>query len=245
MKRHLLTLLLLAVPLAAQDVARPAPAMIQKLIPLKYADPRTVSEMLRVFEGQVIFNTELHALAVKASPQTMQAIEDAVARLDTPTAAPKNIELTIYQVIGSDGEGLNGGPLPKDLDNVIPQLKNAFAFKSYRLLDVLTLRTRSGQRASTESSGGFMQFGTVTKAVITMFQINSSSIGADGSTIRLDQIRSGTKIPVENNPGNYSYQDLNLNTDLDIKEGQKVVVGRMGINREQALFLVLTAKVVQ
>jgi hypothetical protein len=35
-----------------------------------------------------------------------------------------------------------------------------------------------------------------------------------------------------------------LNTDVDIKAGQKVVIGRHGINREQALFLVLSAQVV-
>jgi antitoxin component of RelBE/YafQ-DinJ toxin-antitoxin module len=245
MKRRLLAFLLLALPLAAQDTPKLAPPMVQKLIPLKYADPRTVSDLLRVFEAQIISNTEMHALAVKATPQTMQAIEEAVARLDTPSAAPKNIELTIYLVVGSDGDGIPAGTLPKDLDSVVTQLKNTFPFKTYRELDVMTLRSRSGQRAGTESSGGSMQFGNVSKAVVTNFAINSSSIGADGTTIRLDQVRSNSKIPIEVGQGQYSTQELNLNTDLDIKEGQKVVVGRMGINREQALFLVLTARVVQ
>jgi antitoxin component of RelBE/YafQ-DinJ toxin-antitoxin module len=36
-----------------------------------------------------------------------------------------------------------------------------------------------------------------------------------------------------------------LQTDLDIKEGQKVVVGRMGLTSQQALFVVLTVKVLQ
>jgi Sigma-70 region 2 len=41
-----------------------------------------------------------------------------------------------------------------------------------------------------------------------------------------------------------SFQKLTLNTDVDIKAGQKVVIGRHGINREQALFLVVSAQVV-
>jgi hypothetical protein len=247
MKRQLLALLLLALPLAAQDTATTLvpPPMIQKLIPLKYADPRALYDLLRIFEANIIFNAELHALAVKATPQTMQAVEDAVARLDTPASAPKDIDLTIHLVVGSDSEVNIGASLPKDLEPVVNQLKNNFPFKNYRQLDVMTLRTRSGQRAGTESSGGSMQFGNVTKAVVTNFAINSSSIGADGATIRLDQVRSNSKIPIEVGQGQYSIQELNLNTDLDIKEGQKVVVGRMGINREQALFLVLTARVVQ
>ncbi|HWC97700.1 MAG TPA: hypothetical protein VG456_13140 [Candidatus Sulfopaludibacter sp.] len=243
MKRQLLMLLLLAVPLAAQDAPKP-PAIIQKLIPLKYADPRTVENMLRVFDAQTISNTELHALAVKASPQTMQSIEEAIARLDTPAAAPKNIDLTIYLVVGSD-DTATSGTVPRDLEGVVTQLKNAFPFKNYRLLDVMNLRSRSGQQANADSSGGFMQFGNVVKPVTTTFQIGSSSIGADGSTVRLDRMQTSTKIPVEQGPGSFSYQDLTLRTDVDIKEGQKVVVGRMGINREQALFLVLTARVVQ
>lgn len=247
MKRQLLALILLALPLAAQDAASKLepPPVIQKLIPLKYADPQTLYSLLRIFDASIIPNTELHALAVKAPSQTMQAVEEAIARLDTPAAAAKNIELTIYLVVGSDGEGIPAGALPKDLESVVTQLRNTFPFKTYRVLDVMTLRSRSGQRAGTESSGGFMQFGNVSKPVVTNFAINSSSIGADGATIRLDQVRSNSKIPIEVGQGQYSTQELNLNTDLDIKEGQKVVVGRMGINREQALFLVLTARVVQ
>jgi hypothetical protein len=245
MKRQLMAFLLLALPLAAQEAPKPAPVVIQKLIPLKYADPQTVQQLLRIFEGNVISNTEMHALAVRATPQSMQAIEEAVARLDTPAAAPKDIDLTIHLLVGSDSEGNIGGPAPKDLDSVVTQLRNTFPFKNYRQLDVMTLRTRTGQRAGTESSGGSMQFGTITKPVVTSFSLNSSSVGADGSTVRIDQIRSNTRIPVETSPGNFNYQELTLTTDLDIKEGQKVVMGRMGINREQALFLVLTARLVQ
>ena len=200
--------------------------------------------ILRIFDASMIPNTAMHALAVTAYPQTMQSIEEAVARLDTPAYATKNIDLTMQLVVGSDSE--SGGAIPKDLESVMTQLRNVFPFKNYRLLDVLTLRTRERQKASTDSVGGAMQFGSVTKAVSSSFAINSSSIGQDGVTVRLDGLRAQTRIPIEDaTPGQFSSRDLNLNTDVDIKEGQKVVIGRLGINREQALFLVLSAKVVQ
>jgi hypothetical protein len=41
----------------------------------------------------------------------------------------------------------------------------------------------------------------------------------------------------------YTFQNLSLDADIDVKEGQKVVVGRLSIH-DQALFLVLTAHVV-
>jgi hypothetical protein len=40
-------------------------------------------------------------------------------------------------------------------------------------------------------------------------------------------------------------EQLSLDTDVDIKEGQKVVVGRMGMNGQQAMFVVMTVKIVQ
>ena len=252
MKRLLLLFIVFWSPLVAQDAKKEEPnplappARIQKLFILKYADPQSLYDVLRIFESTMVPNAQMHALAVTASPKTMQSIEEAVNRLDTPEHATKNIDLTMQLVVGSDAEGLIGTPLPKDLDPVVTQLRSNFPFKSYRLLDVLTLRTRERQRAATDSSGGAIQFGNVTKPVASNFGINGSSIGADGTTVRLDGLRAQTKIPVETSPGGqFSYQDLNLSTDVDIKEGQKVVIGRHGISRDQALFLVLSAKVVQ
>src|SRR5947209_2426039 len=87
---------------------------------------------------------------------------------DTPA---KNVELTMQLVLGNDADGSGG--LPKDLEPVVTQLRNAFAFKNYRLLDVLVLRTRTGQRAGTESSGGAITAGSgISKSVTSSFQIN-------------------------------------------------------------------------
>ena len=248
MKRLLLALILIAAPLAAQNEKkddRPASTSthIQRLFILKYAEPRNIQQLLQVFDAQIISNSDLHAVAVTATPQAMQAVEEAIAKLDVPSAAAKNVELTMQLVVGSDTDGA-GGPLPKDLEPVVTQLRNTFPFKHYGLLDVLTLRTRVGQRASTDSSGGAIQFGSVSRPVYSTFGINSSSLGPDG-TVRLDGLRANSRIPVENSPGQFNMQDLNLSSDVDIKDGQKVVIGRHGITRDQALFLVLSARVVQ
>ena len=243
MKRLLFALILTLAPLAAQD-PQPYPAKIQKLFILKYADPRSVQALLTIFDANTRYDSELHTIAVTAAPPVMQAVEDAISKLDLPAAASKNIDLVMQLVIGSDSENA-GAPIPRDLEPVVTQLKNAFPFKNYRLLDVLTLRSRIGQqRANTDSSGGTVQFGTLTRQVISNFAIRSSSLGPDG-TVRLDGVQASSKFPMETSPGQFNYQDLSLNTDVDIREGQKVVIGRHGITRDQALFLVLSARVVQ
>jgi hypothetical protein len=240
--------MLLTVPVPAQEqkaeaAAKPAPEpRQQKVFILKYADPENLRELLSVFGGGFIPNAEMHALAVTAPPAMMQAIEDAIARLDVPSAAPKNFDFTVDLVVGSDADNQTSANIPKDLDSVITQLKAAFAFKNYRLLDVMTLRTRAGKRASTRGSSGLVQSGSNPAVeVFSTFGFSSVSLGADGTTVQVERLECVTTLHY----GPNNSENLHLDTDLDIKEGQKVVVGRMGMDSHQALFVVLTVKVVQ
>ena len=254
MKRLLFALLLIALPLAAQEAkkedqksnAPSASPRVQKLFLLKYADPGHVASLLGVFNASVRPDSEMHALAVETTPgPTMAAIEEAIQRLDVPSAASKNIEMTAYLLIGGETAGTEPSAMPKELDSVVAQLKNAFAFKSYRLLDILALRTRVGQRASNSSLGRPIQvdMGTSSAPPTTQFRINSAGIGSDETTVRIDGLNLQSRIPVATGQGQFGYQDVGLQADVDIKQGQKVVIGRVSV-AESALFLVLTAQVV-
>jgi hypothetical protein len=248
MRRVFLALLLLALPLAAQEEKKTEtnrPVAVQKLFVLKYADPQAVENLLRVFNASISPNRDMRVLAVSATPETMAAVEDAIKRLDVPSAAPANVDLTVYLLVGHEGESPAGSAaIPKDLDSVVTQLKNAFAFKSYSLLDVLALRTRTGEQASTTSSGGAVPNGNGSAPVITTFRINNAAVGGDGASIHISRLNANIKMPVVSGM-QVSYTDLGLNSDVDIKEGQKVVIGRLGISKDQALFLVMTAKILQ
>jgi hypothetical protein len=176
----------------------------------------------------------------------MTAIQEAIQRLDVASAASKNIEMTAYLLIGGETAGTEPSAMPKELDSVVAQLKNAFAFKSYRLLDILALRTRVGQRASNSSLGRPIQvdMGTSSAPPTTQFRINSAGIGSDETTVRIDGLNLQSRIPVATSgQGQFVYQDVGLQADVDIKQGQKVVIGRVSV-AESALFLVLTAQVV-
>jgi hypothetical protein len=236
MKRIWIGLLLAGLSLAAQDGKKadtaPKKPQMQRLFILKYAD------------AQVRQNADMHALAIEASPEAMRAIEDAIQKLDVPSALPKNIELTIYLLVATDSANPAGSAIPKDLDAVATQLMKTFPFKNYNLLDVMTFRTRTGQQVSTTSSGGSFQIGGQPVSAISSVRINSIGVESDGSTVRIEKLNFDDRVPVQSGSGNqWSYQNLGIQTDLDIKEGQKVVVGRLGISHDQALFLVMMAKV--
>lgn len=245
MNHTLIASILLIVPALAQqpktDEKPPGP-VTQKLFILKYADPVQIRPLLTIFGANMVPNSDLHALAVVSSPEIMPAIEDGIKRLDVPSAAPQNIELTAYYLIGGEAENSPGGAVPHELDSVVTQLKSSFAFKVYHLMDTLTLRARTGQTAESSSNAGTV--GPNSPAILDNFMIRSSSLSADGTTIRLDKMKAGIRMPV-GGPAAYSYADLGLNADVDVKEDQKVVVGRLSVNKDQALFLVLTARLVK
>ena len=254
MKNLLLVLVLLALPLAAQDQKKEEPkeAQVQRLFVLKYADPNQVSNLIRVFTGNVAPNSAMHALAVSASAPAMASIEDAIKRVDVPSSAPHNVELTAYMLTGSDADGTPPGNLPKELDSVIAQLKSVFAYKSYKLGEIQTLRGRTGERLSTSETGGARTIGNISAPIITQFSVNSIGVGDDGA-IHIDGLRVGDRVPTASGTGSsngalvntqFTYLDVGLNTDVDIKEGQKVVVGKMALSTNEAMFVVLMAHVI-
>jgi len=248
MKNLALVLAFLALPLATQDQKKEEPKepQVQKLFVLKYADPNQISNLIRVFTGNVTPNAAMHAIAVSATGPAMTAIEDAITRLDVPASAPQNVELTAYLLTGSDTDGTSGS-LPKELDSVVAQLKTVFAYKSYKLGDILTLRGRTGQRLSTSGSGGSVMIGNIAQPIFPQFSVNSVGVG-EGGTIHIDRLQVGNRVPVMTSltgDPRISYQDVGLNTDVDIKEGQKVVVGKIAMNPNEAMFVALMAHVIQ
>jgi len=249
MKRIFVALALLALPLAAQDLIKAAQdaakkeePKVQKLFFLKYADPDQVYRLFQMF-GTVTPNAPMHALAVSATPEAMAAIDDAIKRLDVPSAAPQNVELTAYLLIGSQVESTTAAALPKDLDGVLTQLKTAFAYRNYSLMDVLSLRTRASQpqgpMTTATGGGGSVQIDNNLRQVNTEIRIRSVDVAADG-TVRINGLMLTSKVEgVGGNP------TANINTDLDLKEGQKVVVGKTGLTPNAGLFVVLMAHVAQ
>src|SRR5436309_2880661 len=127
MKRALLLALLAALPVMAQP-----PEKVQKLVALKYVDSQSVGALLRVFGLDSIWpDSHLKVISLSGDKARVASAEEAIKQLDVPSAAQKNIELTVYFVVGSDQTGMAGNPIPADLQPVVTQLKSTFPFKTY------------------------------------------------------------------------------------------------------------------
>jgi len=240
MKRLVLTAML-AIPLLAQ----PQVERTTKLVQLKYVDPVSVNALIDRFGVSSTVNNQLKVMTLSGTPAQIAAAEAALKQLDVP---PKMIELIVHFVVGSDQPNLTGAAVPADIRDVINQLKSTFTFKDYRMLDTLTLRTRSGSAAETT---GILGSGSSPR--LSIFSIRNASVTDDG-TVRIDRMHAGLRLPMgtrttETKSGQHTgveYLNTGIDQDVDVKEGQKIVVGRASLEGpEKALFLILTAKVVQ
>jgi hypothetical protein len=236
MKRLILTATL-ALPLLAQPQQPPRPERTTKLVHLKYADPQAIQTLVSQFGVNVISNSQMKVMTLDGYPDKLLAAEAAIQQLDI---APKNIELTVHFVIGTDQPAPTAAAVPADVKDVIAQLKGTFTFKEYRMLDVLTLRTRAGSSADTTGILDVRQ----NPPRLSTFSIRNATVSEDGTTVRIDRMHAGVRIPIAPAQGKANYSDTGIDQDVDVKEGQKVVVGRSSLEGPaQALFVILTAKV--
>ena len=237
MKRVWMAALLLALPVMAQFEQ---PERVQRLITLKYADAQSVGKLLQVF-GLDSIQPDIHlkVISFSGSKARVASAEEAIKQLDVPSAAQKNIELTVYFVVGTDQEKSAGNAIPAELQPVVTQLKTAFPFKTYALLNVLSLRARSGSGA--ETSG---QLNGADR--LSTFKVQSASVDGDGSNIRLEHLHAGVRNLIGSGEKS-TYVDTGISTDVvDVKEGQKLVIGRSSLEGPQkALFLVLVANIIK
>jgi hypothetical protein len=238
MRRILLALALMAAPVLAQTGSDPKEP-VQRLVTLKYADPRAIRNLLTSFGVDVRIDEQMKVVALSGHPANVTTAEEAIKQLDVPGAAQKDVDLTVYFVVGSDDSNMVGSAIPSDLQSTVATLKSTFPYKAYAMLDVLSLRTRAGVPASTT--------GQLSRGRLTSFSVNSAALEGDGTMVQLNNLHAGLRIPVNDKDGKTTYMDTGLRTDVvDVKEGQKLVVGRSSLNGpDTALFLVLIAKVAQ
>jgi hypothetical protein len=233
--------------------AKPQPAAervghVQKVFAIKHADVNAIGQTIRVFPVEVRENPNLRVIAISGPAALMPTIEETIRRLDVPPPAQQNVELTVYLLLASDQEG----SVPAELEGVVKQLRTTFGFKGVRSVDTLVVRSRD-TRASQVSGLSKLDPEIPNPSTYSLSHAGAS-INSDekGRSIRLNGLRFNAKIPARNQQVEggtvvgYSWIDAGFVTDIDVREGQKVVVGKAAVGgTNSALILVITAKVLE
>lgn len=238
----------LAIPTRAQEKeasqkTAPEEHFRSKVIPLKYVDPARVVKVLGPFGAAMVADDKLKVITVAGNPSAVDAVEEAIQKLDVPPPPARSVDITAYILLGTR-QSMESTNLPKELDEVVNQLKRVLSYQGFRLLDSAIIRTVDGEPALVSGSG----LAQGEKADFH-FRFAHAHIIPEGkmATIRINDLdfvmqRSvETKQEVPQQPRG----SATIHTDIDLPEGLKVVVGKTSFDSpDNALVLVLTAKVV-
>jgi len=162
-----------------------------------------------------------------------------VCAQDKPAPANTNVEMTVYLISGS-AQG-TADDVPKDLDSTVKQLHSVFAYKTYKLSESFILRGRSGN-ASTEG---------VLPGVGLHYRFGYYKLRLSGDAPRAVQL-DGLNLELTKPSGQFKdgkqiHETVaKIYTDLDMRDGQKTVVGKSSLNAiGDALILVIVPKVIE
>jgi hypothetical protein len=193
----------------------------------------------------VSWDEVLHAFVIKnGRAQEMDLAEALLKRLDVPDP---RVELTVYLIRASNPSAAEppGNPVPAELKSTIEEMKGTFHYDRYSLWDALVLQPKG--------NGGEIQGILPSEAGNYVYNVDYGVYGgsalSDGKTVNLAHFRFGIKMPGLRPraavPNGQEGIESHIQTDVTVREGQKLVLGKIRLLPAGSgdLFLVLTTKI--
>jgi hypothetical protein len=251
--KSLIALLIFSAAGFGQDAQSVKP-QVQKVVRLTHANPEAIRNLLSIFNAQTRSVNELRAISISGSPETVAAMEEIIHKFDVPskelTMPPKkSVELT-FHILAASKSGANQ-PIP-GMEAVVRNMQTTFGYTAFELIDVMQLRVLDESVGEASSQASFRNSPMPLK-----FQLRVAPLrvleGASGPVLQLGNLRFETKWPSKTKEVTkegherewVSYTDNAISTSLEIKEGQKVVVGKANLaGPDYTVFLVVSGKVV-
>jgi hypothetical protein len=216
-----------------------------KIFEVKHREPSTIANVLRQlgsgFKGAGISaNNEFNTLTVRDFPENLATIEEAIKRLDTPVAPASSVQMHMHVLLASNRSGpAPAGEIPLELKDVITELRGTLTYRNYELITSVLQRlteTNRGLHASGVAQIPGSQSGVTTAPY--EYYVNQLSFVLNASGTQAIQIQDFTFILTgEGIRGR-------VQTALNLRDGEKVVVGTATIN-DRALIVVLIPKIVK
>ena len=218
---------------------------ITKVVDIRYADITRISSLIPVSNSVTMrIDPSGKFVVFRGEKLLVESMEEVLKRIDV---APVNVELVFELLAGSNLSGKTV-EVPQALSGVVKEMKALFGFQTVSLIDMIDLRVQEGRDA--DSSGLLSSMMDDKSGPKAVYQLHVRQVVANGSKgsrqIRIGEVRFGGKIPMIDAKGNFQLYENSIHTGLDIKEGQRVVVGKVGLDpSSNPFFLVVSAKVVE
>ena len=194
------------------------------------------------------FDQQSKFVVLQGEKEEVEAIEEVLKKIDLPLL---NLEFTFELISGSKSAG-KPTDVPVALGGVAKEMKSLFGFQSVTLIDTTTIRMQDGKDSS--ANGTFPSLlAADANPPKGIYSININQAGWNGTKgsrlVSIAQLRFNAKIPFSSSFGGntqYTFSEMGIQTGLDVKEGQRVVVGKVGMDSgSNPFFLVVSCKVVE
>lgn len=213
-----------------------------KIFEVKYREPSSIANVLRQlgsgFKGAGISsNNEFNTLTVRDFPENLVTIEEAIKRLDTPAPPSPNIELTMHVLLASNRGGPSTAAEIPDLKDVLAQLRGTLTYRNYEVITSVLQRLTETNRSV--GGNGLAQVPGSQASTTAQYEyfINLLSLVPNPAGSRSIQIQEFVfTLLGEGIRGRVA-------TALNLRDGEKVVVGTATIN-DRAFIVVLIPKIV-
>lgn len=218
----------------------------------------TVAQLVHRLTGvEVIRESSLNVVALTGPTNRVLEAEALLKRFDVPEAAkqeaPRQLQFTVYLIEAGNASteaGAGAATIPSELQSAVEQMRSAFAYKEYRLLDTLLLTGQSGTR-NLMMNGLLPVQPDMPRESQYNIDIVRPTYVESAKAITVEEFRLGLRLPYfvgvpgdkSSTPPPIQYFDAGLRTKLEIREGQKMVLGKLNKGHsERTIFVVVTAK---
>ncbi len=156
------------------------------------------------------------------------------------TITDRNVELTLNVLHGKSGTA-EKGDVPASLNAVIQQLKQVTSLTTFNNVETQILRVREGKRVE---SSGVLVWQDFPEYAAPTYNL-SAGLSLTGQSVKLNELKVGVRMYYKVGDSQYQSREVGINTALDMKSGQQVVVGKTNASsKDGALIFVISARIV-
>jgi hypothetical protein len=243
MKAILVIVALVAAALAQTEKpqAKPREPGFMKFIEFKYLDGERLERVsnfvrqLYLGKAMIVHAPTPKTMAIRADTEAdMDAVEAMFRKFDVPQAESRTrqIDVLVYLLEPTDQAPPPGQEVPAELSSTAVQLRNLFGHKHLRLAETILMPGRHGGKFS---SSGMLAMGSNQP---TYYEAKYSDVAYNETEKSVSINNLGFTLRINNMPIS------TVESNITIKEGQKLVIGK--VNKDPnapGAFLVVTAKV--
>jgi len=252
------------IPPAGASVPKAAPepdpdpavlkAMRSRVFVIQHCDAEHLLNLLRTLGSGVRGasltarkESDVNAISVRDFPENLATIEEAVKRLDVPTASDQapNVELHI-QVLFASKAPLSDSDIPEDLRKVLVALKGTLVYRGFTPVANFVQRVQVPTNRSIDGSGLVEPKTGSPEGSKDSSMLN---VGWWAMGLKLDEPKDGPAFIRIGDFRLYLREDgpkgtqtlASFDTALSLKEGEMVVVGT-SVVKDRGLIVVVSAR---